>query len=463
MSVKVFYGENSQYEHEFKQICEIYRYLVQSCGDKEIYLLTNFLTGNNEYDCVILRENAIIILELKSQYGQINGGENGSWEVISETGKSIPLDNVFQQIRGEKFSLIDKLKPIREKHFPRIDEDDLKKIQCWAYFKKGSSYDKSQISASTHIWFDVITIDDLGRKLQYANSRILLTKKDMDAIVDGLYLRHELSDLCKSLTKMELQETKSIIKPETILTEENIHHWGGNIMTKLVEFDGNCPKSVSQDAKYSVRNNEGEWIVGLVYETINGEKWYPVSEKHPELVEMVNRIKKEINKKPGGSFYINEYKQVIVPNVRGKTYYLAGEYSKPLEFEFEQKILSGDAKDPSGKSLSVGDDWDTPHPGIPYVFAVNNDIYYKREIRRGVIQEFRLSLFQKPEVVEKICNMISSVKKAAGRFYINEFGHIFTPITQNSVKYTYIGKLENLNEWFPKPTGKIVDYDGKNE
>jgi hypothetical protein len=462
MPVKVFFGEFSQYEHEFKQICEIYRCLVKTCGNNWIYLLTNFLTGNSEYDCVILKENAIIILEVKSHSGEIIGGENGLWEVISESSKSTPLDNVFQQIRSEKFSLIDKLKPIREKHFPRIDEEDIKKIQCWAYFEKGSTYDKSQIGSGIHIWFDVITREDLERKLQFANSRILLTKNDMDAIVDGLHLRPELSDMCKSLTKKELQETGSTTTSETTVTEEKIHRWGGNIMTKLVEFDGNCTSNVSKDAKYSVRNDEGEWKVGLIYETADGERWYPVSDKHPELVEMVNRIKKEITKKPGGVFYINEYKQVIVPTVGNKTYYLAGEYTKPLEFEIEQKILSGDAKDLTGKPLSPGDEWNIPHPGIKYIISSPNDVYYDREIRPRVTKRFKLSDYQKLETVNKICDMINTVK-TSGRFYINEFGHIFTPVGQNQVKYIYVGKLENLNEWFPKPTGIIVDYDGKNE
>ena len=464
MTVKVFYGEHSQYEHEFKQICEVYRFLVQN-GNRNIYLLTNFLTGNCEYDCVILKENAIIILEMKSYKGQVIGDENGFWEVIPDTGDSVPLDNVFKQMRNEKFSLIDKLKPIRETHFPRIDEEDLKKIQCWAYFEKGSKYDKNQISPRTHIWFDVITIDELEQKFQFANSNILLTEKDMDAIVRGLHLQPELSELCKSLTK------KDSLVPANISTEsaeqipeEKIHHWGGIVTTQLVEFDGNCTSNVSKDAKYSIRNDEGQWKVGIVYETADGERWYPVSDQHSELVEMVNRIKKEITKKPGGVFYINEYSQVIVPTVNSKLYYLVGEYTKPLEFDFEGKLLSGNAKDHSGKQLSPGDEWNSPHPGIAYVLTGNfDDIYYEREIRPRVTKIFCLSDFQKKDVVDKICLMVGSIKRASGRFYINEFKQIFTPVGQNPVKYVYAGKLDNLSEWFPKPQGKTVTYDGKNE
>lgn len=463
MPVKVFYGENTQFEHEFKQICEVYRYLCQNFRDKEVYLLTNFLTGNNEYDCVILKENAIIILELKAYKGEIKGGENGIWEVIDESGNIIPLENVFQQIRSEKFSLIDKLKPIREKHFPRIDEEDLKKIKCWAYFEKGSTYDKGQVSPSVHVWFDVITIDDLGQKLQFANSRILLTQTDMDVIVNGLHLRPELSELCKTLTKKDTSEPENTGSEEE-KGDEKVHHWGGASTTQLIEFDGNCTSNVSKDAKYSIRHDEGEWKVGIVYETADGERWYPVSDKHSELVEMVNRIKKEITKKPGGVFYINEYKQVIVPTVNNKTYYLAGEYAKILEFEFENKMLSGDAKDLTGKPLSPGENWEGPHPGIAYVLSGNfNDIYYEREIRPRVTKRFMLSDYQKRDVVDKICSMIVGVKQASGRFYINEFRQIFSPVGMNPVKYVYVGKLENLHEWFPKPVGVKIDYDGKSE
>ncbi len=65
------------------------------------------------------------------------------------------------------------------------------------------------------------------------------------------------------------------------------------------------------------------------------------------------------------SFYINEYKQVVVPAVGSEDYFLAGEYRKPLRFEFEGKIISGEAVDLEGHPLSPGDTWVGPHPGIP--------------------------------------------------------------------------------------------------
>ncbi|WP_075164973.1 hypothetical protein [Chthonomonas calidirosea] len=58
--------------------------------------------------------------------------------------------------------------------------------------------------------------------------------------------------------------------------------------------------------------------------------------------------------------------------------YLAGEYDRPLEFEFEGKKLTGDAVDLEGRRLEPGDEWEGPHPGIPYRLAAGGrDIYYE--------------------------------------------------------------------------------------
>ena len=62
-----------------------------------------------------------------------------------------------------------------------------------------------------------------------------------------------------------------------------------------------------------------------------------------ELVNMVNRVKTSLvfNQR---RFYINEYKQVIVPTAASEDYYLAGTYGKPLRFDFDGMVLSGDAR-----------------------------------------------------------------------------------------------------------------------
>lgn len=221
-----------------------------------------------------------------------------------------------------------------------------------------------------------------------------------------------------------------------------------------IKFEGNCPRNVAKDAKYSIKYEAGNSVVGIVYRAPQGERWHPTAYEHPELVEMVNEVKSSLTGAPGGAFYINEYSQVIVPRVGERDYYLAGEYSQSLQFEFEGHILSGNAVDLSGKPLQPGEKWEGPHPGIPYVLKSNaSDIYYDVEIRPQVTKRVSLIDYHDRAVVKPLLHRIGRIKGfAGGRFYINEFRQMFAPgTTKEGIEYYYIGRLEKLDIWFPKP------------
>ena len=51
--------------------------------------------------------------------------------------------------------------------------------------------------------------------------------------------------------------------------------------------------------------------------TPNGEEWLAATAEHPELIDLVNTIKLEATDTPGGPFYINEFRQVLVPTGPG--------------------------------------------------------------------------------------------------------------------------------------------------
>jgi len=161
----------------------------------------------------------------------------------------------------------------------------------------------------------------------------------------------------------------------------------------LVKFEGNCPANVAKDAKYAVRHGEmrGQSVIGLTYRAPEREKWYATTEDHPDLVNMVNEVKLQLTGTPHGAFYINEFRQVIVPAVGSKDYYLAGEYDSDLKFEFEGKILTGKPVKLDGTPLQPGDTWEGPHPGIPYkLLAGAKDIAYTISPRPNVEKQIRL-------------------------------------------------------------------------
>src|SRR5207249_4929629 len=109
-----------------------------------------------------------------------------------------------------------------------------------------------------------------------------------------------------------------------------------------------------------------------------------------------------------------------------------------------------------GRELEPGDTWTGPHPGIPYVLkAGGDDVYYVKETRPNVTRQIHLSDPEHagPAAAKEFARRIQQVKGwAGGRFYVNEWREIFTPLTSpDGLRYVYIGHLELDEPWFSKP------------
>jgi hypothetical protein len=223
-------------------------------------------------------------------------------------------------------------------------------------------------------------------------------------------------------------------------------------MSGFPVFSGNCPRNVSKDAKYCVRRGTSGPVVGLLYCTADDERWHMSTEAHPELVERVNAVKTAHGGIPNGPFYINEYKQVIVPVGDSSQYYLADKYEGILRFDFEGMTISGEPFGLDGRRLRPGDIWTGPHAGIPYVLAAaGNDIYYRTWPRPNVETRVKLSAKRGKATAEQMARLLSALKgPGGGRFYVNEFGCVFSPINgEGALEYVYFGQID-LNSWFPE-------------
>jgi len=184
--------------------------------------------------------------------------------------------------------------------------------------------------------------------------------------------------------------------------------------------------------------------VHLQYSISNRIRELLTTSAHPKLVDMVNAAKREITGLEGGAFYINEFKQVIVPTPQGYLY--AGEYHKELRFDFDGTTIGPSAPD----GLRPGDEWKGPHVGIPYVLtAACDDVYYKQHPTPKREVRVHLSDDVGAAAATKLAKRLAKVKgTGGGRIYINEECEFFAPINDSSgLRYEYLGHLDN-DSWF---------------
>lgn len=222
-------------------------------------------------------------------------------------------------------------------------------------------------------------------------------------------------------------------------------------------FIGNCPKSVCKAAKYHIRREKGNFVVGINYDTSDGEYWTPTTKEHHDLVEMVKAVKEQVGGQPGGAFYINEFREVIVP--AGDKYYLAGEYKNSLEFIIQDEdgndvLITGKAVDWKGNPLKIGDEWKGYLMGIPYILnPQGTDIRYEKELGPNHFRRILLSKVTSVQDAKTLAHRLSRIidNNLGGRFYINDEREMFKPVNRdNGLVYIYLGRLADDDPWFPK-------------
>ncbi|TKB47990.1 hypothetical protein FCL40_14740 [Ferrimonas sediminicola] len=226
-------------------------------------------------------------------------------------------------------------------------------------------------------------------------------------------------------------------------------------MSGFPKFNGNR-QFRTKAGKYSLvsdRHNPGGVVIRLIMEFDDDEKLLLANRKHPELCAMVAEVKRQYGDGELGGFYINEYKQVIVPanrNGADTEYYLAGEYHEPLKFTFDGQEFHGDL------TLAIGENWHGPAVGMRYkVNTDGTDIEYETEHRSlegAMVRTHRLSKAIGRNNARDVAQVAYRAKgHQGGRLFVNEFGRMFVPVHEGYCHaYRYAGVVD-MDLWFPKP------------
>ena len=235
-------------------------------------------------------------------------------------------------------------------------------------------------------------------------------------------------------------------------------------------YRGPWPGNVSKLAKYAVRFTDGEWKVTVLYDAGDGLRFLAVDGGGAAIAKQVNAVKSAARDQPGGAFYVNEYRHIIVPVAADaatglqSVYHYAGRFNGDFLFEFEQSMLSTRPIDREGRPLKPGETWIGPRPGIPYVLAAGaKDVYFETpaltdddppSVRPSMTRRVMLSkVLRDPIAAAETARKISAIRShTGGRFYVNEHGAMFTPVTEAGagISYIFCGQLE-MDKWFPEP------------
>jgi hypothetical protein len=237
-------------------------------------------------------------------------------------------------------------------------------------------------------------------------------------------------------------------------------------MRKL--YRGVWPQNINRTAKYGVRRYEGEWTVAVLYDIGSGLRYLAVDQACDDICVMVNEVKESLGHGPGGTFYVNEYRHVIVPvdsDTGTSHYYFAGYLGRDLTFHYDGKPLSTRPVQPDGTPLEPGDRWVGPRPGVPYRLAAGgNDIFYVTPalsdadppaVLQNTTMKVQLSkVLRNAALVRRVVQPVAAIRgHEGGRFYVNEHGAMFTPVDKgdgNGLDYVYCGMIDRTT-WFPEP------------
>ena len=162
-----------------------------------------------------------------------------------------------------------------------------------------------------------------------------------------------------------------------------------------------------------------------------------------DLAEAVNAGKRFLNGAAGGSFLIDEYGQVLVPDPSGDgDVAIIGECAGRMVFDDSlrghgQFDLTDDLR------LKTGDRWERPYVGVPYNLSQGNEIYFWHKGRSGSWKT------TPPVQDDSLIDALRSIRPYGPvRFIATVGGLILTKVP--------IGDWKSL-QWEPRFVGRI-DY-----
>ncbi len=191
MALKAYRGRQFDHTHENKAFNRLYDELGHHCLSmgQEWHLLANFYVGGRELDALVIKPNALVIIDFKDFSGTLQFSESGPWMMEVETGTHVQVKggasiNPLRQLTINKRALVDFL----ERNLP-----DLNAACNWRHtaalvaFQGAVEFDSEQLPGGIKPWFHITDNRQLVRYLDaIVSKQISLSSDDIERMVSQL-------------------------------------------------------------------------------------------------------------------------------------------------------------------------------------------------------------------------------------------------------------------------------------
>lgn len=185
MGFKAYRGSAFNHSHENHAFNTLYDSLCDEWEEREeqLYLFGNFFVAGKEFDALIVKNNAFIVIDFKNFGGNVRFSENGPWycdDVVVKGGNS---RNPFLQIRNNKFALLDYIK---SGHIELPSKPNLGHISGLVIFHQPIQIDEMQIPQQIKSWFHICDLNKALRTIDgIASANTDLSVRELEAIAEA--------------------------------------------------------------------------------------------------------------------------------------------------------------------------------------------------------------------------------------------------------------------------------------
>lgn len=177
------YGERASRTHENQMLQAFLEHLEARWATSTdwIIVFANAMWNGAEIDLVCILPSAILVADFKSHGGKLTGTENGPWQANGVLVKGGRKDNPYQQLRDNKFSVLDWLKSKS-----LLSGRNLGHISAGVMFS-GRIDDQLELPPKVRSWFFPTDLDHCATMLDgLASPELRIDRKEALEIVQRL-------------------------------------------------------------------------------------------------------------------------------------------------------------------------------------------------------------------------------------------------------------------------------------